>query len=103
MKFLARVMVVSWRNFFLTVSVRVKRDAQPDTILTAPEIDALDRIDAARSKPRLRGRTLVDYLRWIAMLGGYPDRCRDPPPGNMIVRRGLTRLHDFPVVADPLI
>ena len=94
-KFLALVAVVSWRIFFVTMSARVKPDAPPDTVLTVPEINALDRIDTARVRPRLRQRTLADYLLQIAMLGGYLARNRDPPPGNMVVWRGLTRLHDI--------
>ncbi|MHA4875610.1 hypothetical protein, partial [Enterococcus faecium] len=31
----------------------------------------------------------------IVMLGGYLACNHDPPPGNMIVWRGLTRLHDI--------
>lgn len=96
-KFLALVTVVSWRIFFLTMSARVEPDAPPDTVLTAAEIKALDCIDAARSKPRLGRRTLPDYLLQIALLGGYLARSRDPPPGNMVVWRGLTRLHDIAV------
>lgn len=96
-KFLALVTVVSWRIFFLTMTARVEPDGPPDTVLTAAEINALDRIDGARPKPRLRQRTLADYLLQIAMLGGYLARSRDPPPGNMVVWRGLTRLHDIAV------
>jgi hypothetical protein len=29
------------------------------------------------------------------MLGGYLARKHDPPPGNMVVWRGLTRLNDI--------
>ena len=96
-KFLALVTVVSWRIFFLTMSARVEPDASPDTVLTAAEINALDRIDATRSRPRLRRRALADYLLQIAMLGGYLARGRDSPPGNMVVWRGLTCLHDIAV------
>jgi hypothetical protein len=28
-------------------------------------------------------------------LGGYLARAKDPPPGNMVVWRGLTRLADI--------
>ena len=96
-KFLALIAVVSWRIFFVTMSARAKPDAPPDTVLTAAEVNALDRIDAARATPRLQQRTLADYLLQIAMLGGYLARNRDPPPGNMVVWRGLTRLHDIAV------
>jgi hypothetical protein len=93
-KFLALIAVVSWRIFFLTMSARNKPDAAPGTVLTTAEIAALDRIDASRAKPRLQKRTLAAYLIQIAMLGGYLARNHDPPPGNMVVWRGLTRLHD---------
>ena len=96
-KFLALVTVVSWRIFFVTMSARVEPNVPPDTVLTAAEINMLDRIDAARAKPRLGRRALGDYLLRIAMLGGYLARSRDPPPGNMVVWRGLTRLHDIAV------
>ena len=96
-KFLALVAVVSWRIFFITMSARTKPDAPPDTVLTAAEINALDRIDAARARSRLQQRALADYLQQIAMLGGYLARNRDPPPGNTVVWRGPTRLHDIAV------
>ena len=96
-KFLALITVVSWRIFFVTMSARAKPDAPPDTVLTTGEIRALDCMDAVRSKPRLRCRTLSEYLLQIAMLGGYLARNHDPPPGNMVVWRGLTRLHDLAI------
>jgi hypothetical protein len=96
-KFLALVAVVSWRIFFLTMSARAKPDAPPDTVLTAAEIKALDHIDAVRSRPRLPQRTLAAYLLQIASLGGYLARNHDPPPGTMVIWRGLTRLHDIAV------
>jgi hypothetical protein len=59
------------------------------------EIATLDQIDASRSKSRLQQRTLAAYLLQIAMLGGYLARNHDPPPGTMVVWRGMTRLHDI--------
>jgi hypothetical protein len=94
-KFLALIAVVSWRVFFLTMSARAEPDAEPRTVLTAVEVAVLDRIDASRSRPRLQTRTLAAYLLQIAMLGGYLARNHDPPPGNMVVWRGLARLHDI--------
>ena len=94
-KFLALTAVVSWRIFFVTMSARAKPEASPDHVLTVTEISALDRIDAVRTRPRLQPPTLADYLLQIAMLGGYLARKHDPPPGNMVVWRGMTRLHDI--------
>ena len=96
-KFLALITVVSWRIFFITMLARAKPEAAPDSVLTTGEIRALDCIDAVRSKPRLKCRTLAEYLLQIAMLGGYLARTHDPPPGNMVVWRGLSRLHDLAI------
>jgi hypothetical protein len=94
-KFLALIAVVSWRIFFVTMSARAEPDAAPDSVLTVAEIGAFDRIDASRTRPRLQRATLAAYLLQIAMLGGYLARKQDPPPGNMVVWRGRTRLHDI--------
>jgi hypothetical protein len=40
-------------------------------------------------------RTVAHYLREVAKLGGYLARTNDPPPGNMVIWRGLSRLADF--------
>ena len=77
------------------MSARAQPLAKPETVLTPAEIETLDRIDAARSKPRIIRRTVATYLLQIAMLGGYLARTRDPPPGNMVVWRGLTKLQDI--------
>ena len=94
-KFLALIAVVSWRIFFVTMSARAKPDAAPDSVLSCAEIAALDRLDASRARPCRQRRTLAAYLLHIAMLGGYLARNHDPPPGNMVVWRGITRLHDI--------
>ena len=39
--------------------------------------------------------TLSLYLTKIARLGGYLARAKDPPPGNIVMWRGLTRLNDI--------
>lgn len=48
---------------------------------------------AARAKPRILRKTLAIHLLQVAMLGGYLARNHDPPPGNMVVWRGLTHLN----------
>ncbi len=40
-------------------------------------------------------RTLSVYLTKIARLGGYLARASDPPPGNIVMWRGLSRLTDI--------
>ncbi|MGH6755314.1 MAG: hypothetical protein ACREDP_24430, partial [Bradyrhizobium sp.] len=37
------------------------------------------------------------YLDKIARLGGYLGRASDPPPGNIVMWRGLARLTDIAI------
>jgi hypothetical protein len=46
-------------------------------------------------KSQARRKTLAHYLTKIAKLGGYLARANDPPPGNTVVWRGLSRLTDI--------
>jgi hypothetical protein len=42
-----------------------------------------------------RPRTLALYLTKVARLGGYLARGSDPPPGNAVMWRGMSRLTDI--------
>jgi hypothetical protein len=63
--------------------------------LTPGEIDVIDRIAMRAGRPPGTAQTLSAYLVEIARLGGYLARRRDPPPGNMIMWRGWSRLMDI--------
>ena len=67
--------------------------APPTLALTAIEIGVLDRL--VNDKPKARQKTLSRYLIKIARLGGYLARASDPPPGNTVMWRGLSRLTDI--------
>lgn len=60
---------------------------------TPTEIAVLDRVAGGSPKPS--ERTVAYYLGEVAKLGGYLARTKDPPPGNMVVWRGLVRLADL--------
>ena len=90
---LAVLCVVAWRVFWLTMTSRATPDAPAEVALTEEEVAILDRLAGDTSPP---GRpTVSHYLVAIAKLGGYLARAKDPPPGNMVVCRGLTRLMDI--------
>lgn len=90
---LAVLCVVGWRVFWLTMVSRVAPDAPPAVALSPTEVEVLDRIaEGPTPKP---ARTVAHYLLGVAMLGGYLARRADPPPGNMVIWRGLTRLADI--------
>ncbi len=90
---LAVLCVVGWRVFWLTMTGRVTPTAPPEVAFTPAEVAVLDRI--AGGPPRPPERTVAYYLLAVAKLGGYLARTKDPPPGNMVVWRGLTRLADL--------
>jgi hypothetical protein len=64
-----------------------------ETGLTPAEVEVLDRV--AGGTPPAGRRTVARYLLEVAKLGGYLARTKDPPPGNQVVWRGLTRLTDI--------
>jgi len=94
-KLLALMTVVGWRIFWITMSARAHPDAGPETVFTPHEIAALDQINATRARPHAANQSLATYVLLVAMLGGYLAHRRDPPPGNMVIWRGLTRLNDI--------
>src|SRR6202045_4061007 len=85
--------ILSWRIFWMTMLNRSAPDALPALALTATEIAVLDRL--VSDKPQTRRKTLSHYLTKIARLGGYLARANDPPPGNTVMWRGLSRLTDI--------
>src|ERR1700757_1384844 len=85
--------ILSWRVFWITMLNRATPDALPTLALTATEIGVLDRL--VNDKPQARRKTLSHYLTKIARLGGYLARANDPPPGNTVMWRGLSRLTDI--------
>ena len=85
--------ILSWRVFWMTMLNRSTPDALPTLALTVTEIAVLDRLVNDRSQDRRK--TLSHYLIKIARLGGYLARANDPPPGNTVMWRGLSRLTDI--------
>jgi hypothetical protein len=80
--------------FWMTMINRAAPNARPELGLTKIETVLLDRLmpDSGRSPGE---KTLSSYLIKIARLGGYLARASDPPPGNIVIWRGLTRFTDI--------
>lgn len=72
---------------------RVCPDGLPTLALTKTEITTLERL--MLGTPASSRKTMSYYLTRIARLGGYLARKGDPPPGNMVMWRGITRLADI--------
>jgi Transposase DNA-binding/Transposase DDE domain len=87
--------ILSWRIFWMTMMNRVAPGSSPLVALTRPEMHLLDALIPDNPPKRRPEATLSRYLTKIARLGGYLARTKDPPPGNMVMWRGLSRLTDI--------
>jgi hypothetical protein len=92
--------ILSWRVFWLTMLNRAMPDAPPQMALTDGEINVLDHLVPDTATIRRRRKTLSHYLTKLARLGGYLARASDPPPGNIVMWRGLSRLTDIQIGVD---
>lgn len=93
--FIALCCIVSWRVFWMTMLRRVAGDMPPSMALTDTEIELLDKLTKRPAVNLPTKKTLSEYLLTLACLGGYLARANDPPPGNLVVWRGLRRLTDI--------
>ena len=87
--------ILSWRVFWLTMLNRARPNLEPALVLTGLDTKILDRLIPDSTADPPAARTLSLYLIKIARLGGYLDRAKDPPPGNIVMWRGLSRLTDI--------
>ena len=87
--------ILSWRVFWMTMLSRSAANASPALALTDIEIGLLDHLVKDKNQKTPRRKTLSHYLTKVARLGGYLARASDPPPGNMVMWRGMSRLTDI--------
>ena len=88
---LAVFCILSWRIFWMTMINRCQPNARAEIALTNKEIKLLTYL----TKSKNTNLQLSDYINKIARLGGYLARNSDPPPGNIVMWRGLSRLTDI--------
>jgi hypothetical protein len=93
---LAIFCILSWRVFWLTMTARSGTSIEATAALTQEEMKLLDHLvpDKRRTTPEAQS-LLSEYLVKVARLGGYLARASDGPPGNIVLWRGLLRLHDI--------
>lgn len=87
--------IISWRIFWLTMLHRAEPDLPPVIALTTTEVRLLDELVKTKPQVSRKKATVSDYVIKIARLGGYLNRAADPPPGNMVMWRGLSKLNDI--------
>ena len=91
---IAILTILSWRIFWITMLNRTRPDAAPTEAFTDLDQYLLDELVPNKRSvpPRL---SLGHYIVKLARLGGYLARAHDPPPGNTVIWRGLSRLTDI--------
>ena len=94
-RLLAVFCILSWRVFWLTMLNRVEPDLESALVLTELETNILDHLIPNPTADPSPARTLSLYLIKIARLSGYLARAKDPPSGNIVIWRGLSRLNDI--------
>jgi hypothetical protein len=72
---------------------RTSPEAPPASAFTELDLYLLDELGPTGPVEYHRSR-LGNYIVKLARLGGYLDRAHDPPPGNTVIWRGLSRLTD---------
>jgi hypothetical protein len=87
--------IIGWRIFWLTMLHRAEPDLSPTIALDTTEILLLDELVKTKPEATNRKATVSDYITKIARLGGYLNRASDPPPGNKVMWRGMTKLNDI--------
>ena len=73
---------------------RTAPEAPPELALTKIEIGLLDELLKDSSTGSPPKKNLSTYLTKIARLGGYLARANDPPPGNTVMWRAMSRVTD---------
>ncbi len=87
--------ILAWRVFWMTMVRRAHPDAPASIALTPTEIRILDRLVPHKTNHTPARQTISVYLTKLARLGGYLARGTDPPPGNTVMWRGMSRLTDI--------
>ncbi len=79
----------------MTMLNRTDPQGSPSLVFTDIEIAVLDKLPSSAGVMEFLPRTLSHYLTAPSKLGGYLAHKGDPPPGNTVMWRGLTRLTDL--------
>jgi hypothetical protein len=87
--------ILSWRIFWTTMVQRAVRAAPVTLAFTKQELKLLDKLVREPAESTGTSADLSVYLRKLACLGGYLARTHDPPPGNIVIWRGLSRLTEI--------
>ena len=87
--------IIGWRIFWLTMLHRTEPGLPPAIALDTTEVHLLDELVKTKPGKSQAKATVSEYIIKIARLGGYLNRASDPPPGNLVMWRGMSKLNDI--------
>jgi hypothetical protein len=73
---------------------RARQEVSPGKAFTELDQYLLDELLPDKST-QPANPSMAHYIVELARLGGYLARAHDPPPGNTVIWRGLSRLTDI--------
>ncbi len=82
----------------MMVAIGVVNDSgkrQAAAVFTTIERRLLDHLVPNRETDRASRKSRPSYLTKVTRLGGYLARASDPPSGNLVMWRGLSRFTDI--------
>lgn len=89
--------ILSWRIFWITMINREVENSPAELGFTLLEMKILDHLVPDKTIKSKKKKTLDVYVNKLARLGGYLGRKNDPPPGNKVVWRGISKLSDIQI------
>jgi hypothetical protein len=88
--------ILGWRIFWTTMVQRTMHTSPATLAFTTQELKLLDRlVQHPANQATATAADLSSYVRKLACVGGYLARSHDPPPGNTVIWRGLSRLTEI--------
>ena len=87
--------MVGWRIFWITMLQRENTTGEPTAVFTENELNIIDKLVKPKRRETSQPRSLSNYIQKMAKLGSYLARASDPPPGNLVIWRGFSRLNDI--------
>lgn len=93
-RYIAILCIMSWRIHWMTMMAREEGPSGVKATFSKLEVSILDAVIPER-KTKKKESSAQFYLTKVAKLGGYLARASDPPPGPLVIWRGLMKLNDF--------